>query len=42
MQMLEVSRVLRPGGVFVATTFLSASLPIGDDIVYPLRKVRES
>jgi ubiquinone/menaquinone biosynthesis C-methylase UbiE len=37
----EISRVLKPGGVFVASTFLVASAPLGqllgnDDIVRPL------
>ncbi len=42
--MAEISRVLRPGGVFVASTFLKASAPLGqllqnDDIVRPLNAV---
>lgn len=43
-QIAEISRVLRPGGVFVASTFLKASAPLGqllqnDDIVRPLNAV---
>ena len=38
----EISRVLKPGGVFVASTFLTATAPLGqilgsDDLVRPLR-----
>ena len=45
LQVAEISRVLRPGGVFVASTFLKASAPLGqllnnDDIVRPLNAVR--
>lgn len=29
MQMAEISRVLKPGGVFVASTFLKAAAPLG-------------
>ena len=40
----EISRVLAPGGVFVASTFLTASAPLGqvlgDDLVRPLSQVR--
>lgn len=39
----EISRVLKPGGVFVASTFLVPTAPlgevIGDDLVQPLSKV---
>lgn len=39
----EISRVLKPGGVFVASTFLSATAPLGqvlgDDNVRPLAKL---
>ena len=42
--MAEISRVLRPGGVFVASTFLAAAAPLGeilgDDLVRPLNQVR--
>ena len=30
LQMAEISRVLQPGGVFVASTFLKAAAPLGD------------
>jgi hypothetical protein len=45
LQVAEISRVLQPGGVFVASTFLKASAPLGqllnnDDIVRPLNAVR--
>jgi ubiquinone/menaquinone biosynthesis C-methylase UbiE len=40
--MAEVSRVLKPGGVFVASTFLTALAPlgavVGDDTVRPLSR----
>lgn len=29
LQMAEISRVLKPGGVFVASTFLKAAAPLG-------------
>lgn len=40
----EISRVLAPGGVFVASTFLAAAAPLGqllgnDDLVRPLNQV---
>ena len=39
----EISRVLRPGGVFVASTFLDPTAPLGellgDDTVLPLARV---
>ncbi|KAG2437293.1 hypothetical protein HXX76_005951 [Chlamydomonas incerta] len=39
----EISRVLAPGGVFVASTFLTASAPLGqvfgDDLVRPLSQL---
>ncbi|KAL4525514.1 hypothetical protein Ndes2437A_g03969 [Nannochloris sp. 'desiccata'] len=40
--LVEISRCLRPGGVFVASTFLSGIAPLGqilgnDDLVRPLR-----
>lgn len=40
----EISRVLRPGGVFVASTFLNFTAPLGqlvgnDDLVAPLSQV---
>lgn len=43
--MAEISRVLAPGGVFVASTFLAAAAPLGqllgnDDLVRPLNQVR--
>lgn len=42
--MAEVARVLRPGGVFVASTFLTATAPLGavlgDSLVRPLSQVR--
>eukprot|EP00850_Spirogloea_muscicola_P014332 SM000102S09190 [mRNA] locus=s102:135613:137741:+ [translate_table: standard] len=34
----EISRVLRPGGVFVATTFLARQAPFADELFKPLRK----
>jgi len=41
--MAEISRVLRPGGVFIGTTFLSAFSPlgemVGDDVIRPVRSV---
>lgn len=42
--MAEISRVLRPGGVFVASTFLNFSAPLGqlvgnDELVAPLSQV---
>ncbi len=44
LQVAEISRVLKPGGVFVASTFLKASAPLGqlfnnDDIFRPLNAV---
>lgn len=43
LQLAEISRVLRPGGVFVASTFLKAAAPLGailgDDAVRPLNQV---
>lgn len=44
MQVAEISRVLKPGGVFVGSTFLKASAPLGqlldnDDLVRPLNAV---
>lgn len=46
MQLAEISRVLRPGGVFVASTFLKAAAPLGailgDDAVRPLNQVPAS
>lgn len=43
VQLAEISRVLRPGGVFVASTFLKAAAPLGailgDDAVRPLNQV---
>lgn len=42
--MVEISRVLRPGGVFVASTFLKTFSPLGelfgDDAVRPLNQVQ--
>ena len=39
----EISRVLRPGGVFVASTFLNFTAPlgqlVGDEFVQPLNQV---
>ena len=44
LQMVEISRVLRPGGVFVASTFLKTFSPLGelfgDDTVRPLNQVQ--
>lgn len=41
--MAEISRVLRPGGVFVGTTFLKVLSPLGqvlgDDTVRPLARL---
>lgn len=43
MQMVEISRVLKPGGIFVASTFLKTFSPLGeflgDDVVRPLNQV---
>ena len=43
-QFAEISRVLRPGGVFVASTFLKVAAPLGavlgDDVVRPLNQVQ--
>lgn len=44
MQVAEISRVLKPGGVFVASTFLKASAPLGqlfdnDELFRPLNAV---
>ena len=43
LQMVEISRVLKPGGVFVASTFLKTFSPLGevfgDDTVRPLNQV---
>ena len=43
MQFAEISRVLRPGGVLVASTFLKVAAPLGavlgDDVVRPLNQV---
>lgn len=43
LQMVEISRVLQPGGVFVASTFLKTFSPLGeflgDDTVRPLNQV---
>ena len=38
----EISRVLKPGGIFVGTTFMSPTAPLGqllgnDEIVQPLK-----
>ncbi len=42
--MVEISRVLRPGGLFVASTFLKTFSPLGelfgDDTVRPLNQVQ--
>jgi len=43
----EISRVLRPGGVFVASTFLNFAAPLGqlvgnDELVAPLSQVGHS
>ena len=41
--MAEISRVLAPGGVFVASTFLKPFAPlgqvVGDNLVRPLNQV---
>lgn len=41
--MVEISRVLKPGGIFVASTFLKTFSPLGellgDDFVRPLNQV---
>ena len=46
VQMAEISRVLRPEGVFVASTFLTATAPLGavfgDDTVRPLAQVLDT
>lgn len=44
MQVAEISRVLKPGGIFIGSTFLKASAPLGqllnnDDLVRPLNTV---
>lgn len=43
VQMVEISRVLQPGGIFVASTFLKTFSPLGeflgDDTVRPLNQV---
>lgn len=43
IQMVEISRVLQPGGIFVASTFLKTFSPLGeflgDDTVRPLNQV---
>ena len=44
MQVAEISRVLKPGGTLVASTFLKASAPLGqlfdnDDLFRPLNAV---
>lgn len=44
MQAAEISRVLKPGGIFVGSTFLKVSAPLGqilnnDDLVRPLNAV---
>ena len=38
LQVSEISRILKPGGVFVASTFLAQKAPFGDDLVKPLRQ----
>ena len=42
--MVEISRVLRPGGIFVASTFLKSFSQLGellgDDTVRPLNQVQ--
>eukprot|EP00270_Netrium_digitus_P005274 TRINITY_DN1693_c0_g1_i2.p1 TRINITY_DN1693_c0_g1~~TRINITY_DN1693_c0_g1_i2.p1 ORF type:complete len:396 (-),score=56.90 TRINITY_DN1693_c0_g1_i2:283-1470(-) len=35
----EICRVLKPGGTFVATTFLNPTAPFGDEFVKPFRKI---
>ena len=46
MQVAEISRVLKPGGVFVASTILTPSAGIGsivgDDRIKGLKQVGES
>ena len=43
--MAEISRVLKPGGVFVASTFLTPVAPLGeifgDDVVRPLKRLQQ-
>ena len=43
LQVAEISRVLRPGGVFVASTILNPSSGIGsivgDDTIRPIKQV---
>lgn len=44
LALAEISRVLRPGGVFVASTFLDAAAPLGqilgnDELVKPLGQI---
>lgn len=43
-QVAEISRVLKPGGLFVASTFLQSLAPLGqilgDDVVRPLSQAR--
>jgi ubiquinone/menaquinone biosynthesis C-methylase UbiE len=44
--MAEISRVLKPGGVLVASTFLNLTAPLGqllgrDDLVRPLNQVQQ-
>ena len=40
VQMAEISRVLAPGGVFVASTFLKAAAPLGELTDWRLEVVR--
>eukprot|EP00898_Chlorokybus_atmophyticus_P002009 jgi/Chlat1/2809/Chrsp187S08766 len=38
---MEISRVLKPGGIFVASTFMNPRVPIVDEFIGPLRKAMQ-